>query len=335
MLKNKLIDLQLFADGGDGGSAGGSDGVASGVGNEASGQEVKIPSFVPERAKKNYLKAVEKTRSINSAANQDSQTKEAPAGTSTANKEEGKKLSYSELIKSEEYKADHEAYMKDTIDSRLKKYKGIEERLEKANRITSRMAEKYGIDPNSETFFDDLEKASMKDDADSRVESYMREHDVPEEEARRIIGLETEIAEKKRAEEAQRIAEENIRKQQEQEKLRQSLMASAEETKKLYPNFDLSVELQNDQFKRICAVTGGNTTAAYVAAHHGEIIQSTARAAAEKANVQATNAVAANLNRPFENGLQKSAPSIAETDFSHMNAKELRAWWSENRRTRR
>ena len=95
------------------------------------------------------------------------------------------------------------------------------------------------------------------------------------------------------------------------------------------------MELQNDKFKRICAVTGGDTTAAYVAAHHGEIIQSTARAAAEKANVQATNAVAANLNRPVENGLQKSAPSIAETDFSHMNAKELRAWWSENRRTRR
>ena len=54
MLEKLLLNLQLFADGGDGGAAG--EGAVSG--ETSTGAEV--PAVIPERAKERYKKAVEK-----------------------------------------------------------------------------------------------------------------------------------------------------------------------------------------------------------------------------------------------------------------------------------
>lgn len=339
MLKNKHLDLQLFGEGGDGGSAGDGGAVASGVSGENTANEsVEIPSFVPERAKKNYLKAVEKTRSVQKTAEKNSiRTLESPSDNPTAtNKEESaKKLSYSELIKSDEYKADHEAYMKSTIDDRLKRYKGIESENASAKELLSSMAERLGVSSDSPTFFEDLKKASAKDESTKRVQEYMDTHDVDEDEARRIVDMETQIHEKKLREEAEEKAKAEYQRKQEQEALRKSFLASAEKTKAMFPSFNLDEHLQDQKFLRICAVTGGDTTAAYMAINHGKVLQDTATAAAQKANLQVSNAVAANRSRPQENGLQSAPSSVAEIDFSRMNRNELRQYWAEHRRTRK
>lgn len=340
MLKDFYIfDLQLFGEGGDGGSSGESGAGVSGVSGSSEAEcAVEIPRFVPERAKKNYLKAVEKTRSVRKAAAKESdhpleRTSDDPAA--TKNEVSAKKLSYSELIKSEEYKADHEAYMKSTIGDRLKKYKGMEDENASARELLASMAERLGVSKDSQTFFEDLKKASSEDESAKRVTEYMSDHDVDEEEARRIVDMETQIREKKRQEEVMEKAKAEYQRQKQQEELRKNLFASAEKTRAMFPDFNLDENLKDEKFLRICAVTGGDTTAAYMAANHGKIIQSTAAAAAQKANLQLSNAVAANKKRPTENGLQSAPSSVVETDFSRMNRKELRQYWADYRKTRR
>lgn len=339
MLKDFIFDLQLFADGGDGGSGGEGAAGTSGVSGDFEAENaVEIPSFVPERAKKNYLKAVQKTRSVSKDAIKESKHPlESASGdpTATKNEEPAKKLSYSEIIKSDEYKADHEAYMRSTIGDRLKKYKGMADENASAKELLSSMAERLGVSPDSPTFFEDLKKAASKDESAKRVREYMSDHDVDEEEAQRIVDMETQIREKKNREEAEEKAKAEYQRQKQQEELRNNLLASAEKTRAMYPGFHLDENLKDERFLRICAVTGGDTTAAYMATHHGEILQSTAAAAAQKANLQLSNAVAANKRRPSENGLQSAPSSVAETDFSRMNRKELRQYWADYRKTRR
>lgn len=334
MLLKNIFDLQLFADGGDSGSAGEGSSVASGVsGNSGEDLSVEIPRSIPERAKKRYLDAVKATRSVaptteDSTHSQESST-EIP--TATSKEEKTEKLSYSDLIKSEEYKEEHEAYMRKTISDRLKKYSGIEEENASAKELLYNLAQQHGIDTESKTFFNDLKEAMGKNDVKDKVQKYLETHDASEEEATRIVQMEEQLAEQKRQEYFRNLAEQELQRKQAHEEAIAKLKASAEKTKALYPDFSLETAMQNEAFKRICAACNGDTTAAYRAVFHEKIATDTARAAAQMATVQATNAVAANNRRPAENGLASTAPSVADIDFSKMNAKQLREFWQKNR----
>lgn len=301
-----VLDLQLFGEGGDGGDAAGE--------GEASDSGEDIPALIPERARGAYKKAVE--------AN-----KPKPQATTTP-KEEAKPahIAYSDLIKSDEYKEEHQAYMDKTISDRLKKYKGMEEQNGKMANALNTVAIKYGLDATSETFLDEL-TAKINED-DSYIEDYAMDHNLSTEEARRSIDMQRKIsqyeAEKRQAE----------MQAQQQEAIR-ALIQSAERTKAVYPNFDLDTEMQNEAFRNLCAATQGDTLAAYRAIHHDELMRAQGMQSAQIATQQIANSVAANKSRPIENGLSSQASSITTTDFSKMNLQQIRAYAEEQRRMRR
>ena len=335
MLFKTKFDLQLFADGGDSGSAGESAGVASGVsGNNGEDLSVEIPRSIPERAKKRYLEAVKATRSVAQPAEDSNNHPQEPTTeepTATPEEEPAKKPTFSDLIKSEEYKEEREAYMHEAFERRMRKYSGLEEENASAKELMYNLAQQHGVDPDSKTFFADLKAAMGKNNIKDKVAKYLESHDATEEEATRIVQMEEQLAEQKRQEYFRNLAEQEFQRKQAHEEAVAKLKASAEKTKSLYPDFSLDAAMQNDDFKRICAVCNGDTTAAYRAVFHEKIATDTARAAAEKATIQATNAVAANSRRPAENGLASTAPSVADIDFSKMNAKQLREFWQKNR----
>ena len=66
MLEKLLLNLQLFGEGGDGGDGGSA--VSTG-GNEIDTSGEKIPASIPEKAKKYYQKAMEKTAANKAASN--------------------------------------------------------------------------------------------------------------------------------------------------------------------------------------------------------------------------------------------------------------------------
>lgn len=290
------FNLQLFAEGGDGGEG------ADGATGEA------IPSSIPERAKETYRKAVAKHR-----------PSETPVETTATEK----KPSYADLIKSDDYKAEHQAYMERTIGDRLKKYKGIEETNAQMRSALETVANKYGIDANDENFLTSLAQKIEEDD--SYYEDYALKNDITPQEARKIVTLERKVQsiEAQKAEEA---------KQEQRRQQLNLLLQNAEKTKARFPEFDLETEMRDEKFQKLCAINNGDTTAAYMACHWDRIIPSTVSVAARQAQAQTAQAVKSGMNRPQENGLSGTAASVVSTDFSKMSLKELRAYAEEQRR---
>lgn len=317
MLKHKFINLQLFAEGGtggDGGSASASGEAAVGTSGES------IPASIPEKAKKYYQKAVEKTPKQNVSPTKASVS---PTTTETNTTE---KMSYADLIKSDEYKDEHKAYMDKTIGDRLKKYKGIEENLGRHKALLDIVANKYGVNPDDENYLDTLTQKIEADD--SYYENYAMEHDISAEEARKIVTMERKVAQ---------IEAQNA-EQQKQEQMRQQIMIlrqNAERTKSQFPQFDLDTEMQNEKFRKLCAVNNGDTTAAYMACHWNEILPATVQMASQRVKEQTAQAVAANKARPSENGLSSSASSVVTQNFKGMSLSDIRAYADEQRRKAR
>lgn len=313
MLKKLLLNLQLFGEGGDGGDGG----EANPNGENVSGNsgEDLVPASIPEKAKKYYQKAMSKT-----APKQTSEQAQTTTEPQTAEKQ---KLSYADLIKSDEYKDEHKAYMDKTIGDRLKKYKGMEDAYGKALSTLEIVANKYGVNPDDENFLETLNEKIEADD--SYYEDYAMEHDISAEEARRIVTMERKVA---------RIEAEK-QEQAKQEQMRQQLMIlhqNAEKTKAQFPQFDLDTEMQDERFRRLCAVNNGDTTSAYMACHWKELTTSMVQMKAKEIQTQTAQAVASNKARPIENGLSSQAPAVSKQDFSGMSLKELRAYADEQRR---
>jgi hypothetical protein len=313
MLKKLKLNLQLFGEGGDGGDGGSSASVGEAVGGTPSGDNANIPASIPEKARKYYQKAMEKNTNTSNKPN-------GNAPTTEENPTAEKKQSYDEFIK--EHKEEHEAYMKSAISDRLKKYKGVEEMNATQRALLDIVANKYGVNPDSETYLQELAEKIEADD--SYYESYAMEHDISPEEARRVVTMERKAAQY----DAQKEAEAR------QEQARQQIMTlrkNAESTKRQFPNFDLDSEMQNEKFRKLCAVTNGDTTAAYMACHFNEIIPATVQMASQQIQAQTAQAVASNKARPIENGISSTAPSVVQQDFRNMSLAELRKYAQEQR----
>lgn len=320
MLKKLLLNLQLFAEGGEGGEGGSPNSTGEGV-VDNSGED-KILASIPEKAKKYYEKAKAKTtpKSDTQASQTQTTTTEAQVTKETNATE---KIPYADLIKSDDYKDAHKEYMDKTIGDRLKKYKGIEEDLGKHKGLLEIVANKYGINPTDENFLETLKEKIEADD--SYYENYAMEHDMTTDEARRIVNMQRKV-DRIEAEEQERQRQEHARQQF------MILTQNAEKTKKQFPEFDLETEMQDEKFRRLCAVNNGDTTSAYMACHWNEILPTQVHRASEQARIQTAQAVASNKARPVENGLSSSAPSVVEQNFKNMSLKDLRAWADEQRR---
>ena len=315
MLKKLLrLNLQLFGEGGDGGDGGDANPTGESVGSN-SGEDL-IPASIPEKAKKYYQKAVEKNAPT-------TKTTSEPQVQATTEPQATEKLSYADLIKSEDYKEEHKAYMDKTIGDRLKKYKGMEADYGKARATLEIVANKYGVNPEDENFLEVLNQKIEADD--SYYENYAMEHDISAEEARRIVTMERKVAQ----------IEAQKQEQAKQEQMRQQLMVlhkNAEKTKAQFPQFDLETEMQNEKFRRLCAVNNGDTTSAYMACHWNDIMASTIQMKTKEIQSQTAQAVASNKARPIENGLSSTAPSVVQQNFKNMSLAELRAYADEQRR---
>lgn len=318
MLEKIKLNLQLFADGGGDGGDGGS---ASGAeGGNTSGDNGNIPAFIPEKAKKYYQKAMQKT---SGSTTEDDTKASDKAQTTDVQSTAEKKLTYADLIKSDDYKDEHKAYMDKAIGDRLKKYKGIEDDLGKYKGMLDTVALKYGVSSDSENFLEELSQKIEADD--SYYENYAIEHDVSADEARRIVTMERKAA--------RFDAEQQARERQEADRQRfMVLTQNAEKTKAQFPQFNLEAEMQDEKFRKLCAVNNGDTTAAYMACHWNEILPATVQMASRQIQAQTAQAVASNKARPIENGISSSAPSVVHQDFKNMNLQQLRKYAEEQRR---
>ncbi len=313
MKEYKLLLLR-FGEGGDGAGSAAGEGSTSGA---DSGEATNIPASIPERGRKLFAEVMKEK----SAA-----PEEPKAEVKVEEVAKAPKMTYDEMIKSEDYKDAHRAYMEKAINDRIKKYKGQEKSLKEAMGLLNTIGTKYGLNSEDENYIAKLTEAVANDD--SYYEKYAEDHDMTPAEARKLVTLERRVKEAE-TEKANLLQEEQQRAQFE------VVRQNAAKTQQLYPGFDLATEISNPAFMRILASTNGDTTAAYVAVHHNEIIKGVAATAAQQAKIATANTIASGTQRVPENGATAAAPAAsisAFPDFTAMGREQLAEWAETQRR---
>ena len=276
-----MLNLQLFAEG-----------AGAGDGGTAEGSGVTAPAAGVQKGVKNPLADVK----------YGIQEETAPAAEVAT---PDRKAKFEELIKGE-YKDLYDAKMQDTIQKRLKGHKDNETKLNALAPILEQMASKYGVDAN------DIEAlAKAVDEDDSYYEQEAMDKGMTVKQLKEIKKMERENAAlKAQMEEAQR--------QENGKKLYSQWMAQADETKKVYPSFDLQAEMQNQKFVDLLR-SNIDVRTAYEVTHKDEIIAGAMQFTAKTVEQKVANKIAANGARPIENGMSSQSSSLVKSDVSQLS----------------
>ena len=276
-----MLNLQLFAEG-----------AGAGDGGTAEGSGVTAPAAGVQKGVKNPLADVK----------YGIQEETAPAAEVAT---PDRKAKFEELIKGE-YKEEYDARVQDTIQKRLKGHKDNETKLNALAPILEQMASKYGVDAN------DIEAlAKAVDEDDSYYEQEAMDKGMTVKQLKEIKKMERENAAlKAQMEEAQR--------QENGKKLYSQWMAQADETKKVYPSFDLQAEMQNSKFVDLLR-SNIDVRTAYEVTHKDEIIAGAMQFTAKTVEQKVANKIAANGARPIENGMSSQSSSLVKSDVSQLS----------------
>lgn len=283
------LNLQLFAEGGDGGTG-------------ADGSSADSGFATTPGVKDNPLANVKYGKQEDSVQTTDAQTTETEP-TADRNAE------FEKLIKGE-YKDLYDAKVQNTVQNRLKGTKEQVAKLESLSPLLELIANKYGVDSNDA---EALVKA-IEDD-DSYFADEAMERGITVDELKRIRKIERENADLKK-----RMEEQN--KQENANKLYQKWFTESESAKQFYPNLDVQTELQNEDFARLL-MAGVDVKSAYEVIHKDEIIGGAMQYAAKTVEKKVVDKIKANGSRPVENGISSQSASVVKTDVSQLTDADI------------
>lgn len=299
-MKKLKLDLQLFADGESAGEGGQTTGESATVAAEQRLRELGVPA---ERAKKRASKVAETTAQVDTATT----TEEAPAEEVTA-----PRMTWDEIKNDPEYNKE----IQKIVSARIKSGKAAEETLSKLTPAIEVMARKYGLDANNMDY-DALAK-SIEDD-DAYYEDKALELGTSIETAKRVDQME-------RADARRQLLEQRTLEQQKEIEHFNKLDKQAQELKKVFPNFDMAVELQNPTFARLVHPTiGMSVEDAYHAVHRREIQAATMQRTEQMTMEKVSNAIQSGTRRPVELGSSSQAPSTSTFDYRNATAEQRNA----------
>lgn len=287
---SSLFDIQLFGEGG--GGDGGTGAGAAGEGPASAEGAVAQPSGV----NRNPLANVQ-------------YGKQESAPDAAVPKAEDRNAQFEALIKGE-YKDLYDAKMQDTIQKRLK---GTAETVQKYQALTpvlQMLGEKYGVDASDVTA---LSKA-IEDD-ESFYENEALERGLTVEQVK-------EIRKMQRENEALKAQMEQAEMQSRADALYAAWMEQAEQTKRVYPSFDLQTELQNEQFRNLLQSNVPLQTA-FEVIHKDEIIPAAMQYTAQKITEKVTNSIRAGKTRPQEGAMGNRSPVQVKSDVSQLTKADI------------
>lgn len=311
----KLLNLQLFAGEGAGGTGdGGGEGAATGATSDVADQNQRLRELgVPEeklrkRAQKSTVKVPEGAIKATPTQKQNDNAQvaaDANTQTEATQSQSQTRLSWDEIMADPEYNKEMQA----VVQSRLKSSKAAEEALSKLAPALEVLARKHNLDVNNMDY-DALAKAVSDDD--TFYEEKALQMGVSVETAKKLDQKERDDARAQRTLEEQKIFQHF-----------QMLEQQGEALKKTFPNFDLRTELKNPAFARMTSPNGGvSVEDAYYAVHRREIQQATIQASAQQAAQKISNSIRSGQNRPDENGATGQAPSVTTFDYSKASREE-------------
>lgn len=289
------------------GDGGGADTGVSSADPGPSLEDLGVPQDKADRFRKRKAKGQRPTPAPEPAAPADP----APA----AQQAEQKAMSFDEFIKIPENNARMQQIMSERVN-RVARDKT--EYVSKLSPALELIASRYGIKANDDGSYDAEAITKAIQDDDSYYENKALELGVDVETAKRIDKLETE---NKRNEEAKQ-------RQQREQQLREHFMkmqAQANDVQAIMPGFKLEDAINDPAFVRLTSPEVGMTVKQAVWALHGdEIREQEANAIAQRAKIDAANAIRSGY-RPRENGSSSAAVSQAP-NIKTMSRDERRAY---------
>lgn len=279
------LHLQLFAEGGDGAAGAAAQGDQGGEGTAT-----VIYGVQPE------------------AQQQDTATQK-PAGDP-----EDRSAAFEELIKGD-YKDQYAKRVEDTVNKRLKGLKGKAEGFDKLQPMVELLARKYGIEPGENGSYDHDAILKAAEEDGSWIEDRAAKNGLTIEQQRQFDRMERENAQL-HEQMQQRKAQESA------DKIYAQWMGEAEALKKTYGKFDLEAEMQNPDFLRLLQ-SGVSMEGAFKAVHMDELMRGGMEYAVRETAKQAAAKVAANGNRPRENGSSGNAAAIYKSDVNSLTDSDL------------
>ena len=305
MADRKWLDLQLFGGEGAGasGGEGGGEGADTGSNTADAGRQRLLELGVPEsKLRKNRQYSMPKAQAARAPAAEEGQPATGTEETAP----------WDEIQADPEYQGE----MQKIVNKRLKSAKAAEENMGKLAPALELLARNYGLDP-AKPDFDALSKAIIDDGYYYEQRAIQLGVDVDT-----AKGIEQREQEKKRQQQEQSMT-------LEQEKIRQhiaGLEQQGEAMKKIFPNFDLKVELQNPAFARMTSPNGGvSVEDAYYAIHRREIQAAAMQVTAQKTAQSISNSIQAGQKRPDEAGTSGQAPSVTSFDYSKASREQREA----------
>ena len=244
---------------------------------------------------------------------------EAPAGGQGAQPQEGQqapeaqpqRLSFEELLKDQEYRAEYEKRVKAQLDRRFKAQQPILDRLEQLEPTLALIAQRYGVDPANTA-----QLAQAIQDDESLYEDEAMEKGIPVDQLKRIKQLERQNQMLIRAAEQQK-------RQQEADRIYNEWIQQAAEAQRIYPQLDFDAETNNPDFVKMLKA-GVDVKTAYEVAHKDELLGGAIQYAAQTVAKKVANDVRARGARPPENATGSMASSVVKkTNVGDLTAKEV------------
>lgn len=287
-----MLHLQLFAEGGDAAGTGGDGGTAQGSG-------VTAPAAGVQKADKNPLSSVVYGKQPEDTAPVAEVQQEEPTEAKP-----DRNAQFEQLIKGE-YKDLYDARMQDTIQRR---FKSTNETVAKYNALTPTLellGKKYGVDASD---IDALNKAIQNDDSYFEEEALEKNISVPQlREIKKMERENTELRQKMQAQQTREAARMQM----------EGWISQAEETRKVYPSFDLKAEMQNPEFQNLLR-SNVNMRTAYEVLHKDDIISGAMQFTAKKTQENLAKSIAASGSRPVENGMRSQSSATVKSDVSQL-----------------
>lgn len=282
MIKTRKLDLQLFGEGGDGGSAG------TGAEGGGSAAEVRVGDVLEDGTVVDENLASSMREYADLYRNQSQQAHaQAPEQSPDTNGQQAEEQNPEEPTEEEwnELKKKYgKFYGRDVhaaVNDRFKNQADATKQLEQQQKVIDAMMKQTGAKD-----FQELQDVVLN----TALEQEAEEQDLTVEQLRHLKEMEDENKRYKQAEESARNRE-HIN----------GLIQQAEELKKIYPDFDLAKEMQNPQFQLATSPMVGMTVEQAFMAFHGKDLQAQVMAYGVQAGKEQTaKALQANARRPVE-----------------------------------
>lgn len=282
-----MISIQLFAEGADAPAAGSAD----------PGQGVTAGAASQRKGAKNPLADVKYGIQEDAPAAEVQKKEEAPP-------ERDLNAEFDKLIRGE-YKAQYDARMQDTVQKRLKASKETVDKYNSLQPVFDLLGQRYGVDA-SDT--DALLKAIEADD--SYLEDEANERGMSVKDLRELKKFQREAGALRR----------QVQEQQNREnadRMYFGWMQQAEQTKTVYPGFDLRAEMENPRFIDLLR-SNIDVRTAYEVLHKDEIIPAAMQFTAKTVEENLAKKIASAGNRPTEDSVRARSASIVKTDVSQL-----------------